>query len=560
MVHLGSNTQILFGSSARLNASRQKYQPIVDTTTDQDEDHGVAEDVRLGSASNRPSPGSVAEYFFGFMYEEDYWEEDYISQKLQQQQSSLDDKPFWRRPVHLALAANLFLLSAASATAVTLVAAMSHDETFLWNDDKTTMNTTLEKSGNSFAARATAAAVLGTALGKLTQGFVPDVLGARRTSFSYALCVSGSLLVLALAPTPATAVRAQFAIEFFNAVQWPCTVVVLATHQQHYESGIFVTSLASRLGSLVGIPVSSHLLRRGWYWRTLALVSAWWAAVASSVSYFYVRDSVDSRDDPQNPVDPTILSTWFPDQYRRRKRWTVMNLLRLGLFVVTTNIRPSVQHIVRSATFWIVAVAHTGSSVVRTSDRVLGTYFAATNAEELTSDQAASLAVWHSVGTVFGLLIAGQLFAGRSNNERARKWMVSRLYMLAIASCYVLAISAVPAIHRLAPELCQLLQVMAVAAAGFGIAVPFYHIPSLVGASFGCDKGPFSSYPDGVAYGLASMAWKFVGNAVSSSGWAYGWAAVALLLILSALLMTEFMEHYFCRPRHGGTYETIILA
>ena len=39
-------------------------------------------------------------------------------------------------------------------------------------------------------------------------------------------------------------------------------------------------------------------------------------------------------------------------------------------------------------------------------------------------------------------------------------------------------------------------------------------------------------------------------------------AAVALLLILSALLMVEFMEHYFCRNRtsHGGTYETILLA
>jgi hypothetical protein len=93
----------------------------------------------------------------------------------------------------------------------------------------------------------------------------------------------------------------------------------------------------------------------------------------------------------------------------------------------------------------------------------------------------------------------------------------------------------------------------------------FYHIPGLVGATFGCDKGLFSSFTDGVAYGIASFVWRIVGNAVQNGGangggWAYGWAAVALLVILTGILMVEFMEHYFCRPRHVGTYETIIFA
>ena len=102
---------------------------------------------------------------------------------------------------------------------------------------------------------------------------------------------------------------------------------------------------------------------------------------------------------------------------------------------------------------------------------------------------------------------------------------------------------------------------------GFSIAVQLYHIPSLVGATFGVDKGLYAGYTDGLSYALSSLVWRFVGNSVqndeSGVGWAYGWAAVALMLIVSAIFMTEFMEHYFVRPQAGsrkGGYETIIFA
>jgi len=272
----------------------------------------------------------------------------------------------------------------------------------------------------------------------------------------------------------------------------------------------------------------------------------------------------------------------FPDERRQQHCWTTIHkLLRLAMFVVSNTVWPSssLKHILGSGTFWIVAVAHTGASMVRTSERVLASYFVATNASSISKDQAASLTVWHSVGTVAGLLIAGQAFAAVGNNQeqqqqRTRKWMVSRLYMASIVSCYVLAMTAIPVVHGLAPDFFVVVQVMAVVTATFGVAVQSYHIPSLVAAasSFGCDKGLYLAYTDGVGYGLSSLVWQFVSRAIQrhptaddndqgGGGWAYGWAAVALLLILSAILMVEFMEHYFCRPtRHGGTYETIILA
>lgn len=147
------------------------------------------------------------------------------------------------------------------------------------------------------------------------------------------------------------------------------------------------------------------------------------------------------------------------------------------------------------------------------------------------------------------------------------QWLVSRLYTVAISACYVLAFLAVPKVRSAIdnPDLVTIFQVMAATVAGASVAVQFYHIPSLVGATFGCDKGLFSSYTDGVGYGIASLLWFVVGNYIRKQedlggGWAYGWAAVALLLILSGILMTEFMEHYFCRRKPGDRYETIMLA
>ena len=102
---------------------------------------------------------------------------------------------------------------------------------------------------------------------------------------------------------------------------------------------------------------------------------------------------------------------------------------------------------------------------------------------------------------------------------------------------------------------------------GFGTAVQSY-VPGIIGASFGRNKGLFSAYTDGIAYGLSSVVWRIVGGAVggqdTSIGWAYGWAAVALLVVVCAILMLEFFEFYFVRRNKitagNAGYETIIFV
>lgn len=536
--------------------------------------------------SERPHEGSWAHFFFGFMYEETDDSTDDGDTLEQELYSSAVDSyaSLWNR-TNLILAASLTLSALANAVPVALVASIGRD---------------LGGGTSTFAPRAAAAAVLGTSLGKLFTGPVVDVWGARKTwalhNFLLALC----LLALAMSTSEGAAAAACFGVEFCTSVQWPSCLVVLATHWRghphgQYEGGVYLTSLALRLGALLGIPVCTTLLRQNLSWRAVAGLGAWVALLALSVTYLYVHDAPGVLDEPQNPVDPQLLQKWFPtvaarDRYHSQHpnyisthplppRPTPGVYLRLAALVIRTNVVPSLRHILFSGTFWIVAFAHAGSAVVRTSERVLGTYLVETSIGTLSEARASGLAAALGFGTAAGLVVAGGLFARRS--ERERKWLVSRLYGTSVAACYALALLAIPAIRRTVlptPTVVTALQTGAVFAAGFGIAVPFYHIPSLVGATFGCDKGLYSSYTDAVAYAIAFAVWRIIGRAVQhpkvddsgggggadafgdGGGWAYGWAAVALLLIPSALLMVEFMEHYFCRHRCGGTLETILIA
>jgi hypothetical protein len=297
-------------------------------------------------------------------------------------------------------------------------------------------------------------------------------------------------------------------------------------------------------------------------------MGAWIAMIGASVAHLFLTDSPDAINEPQNPLHPSILYQWaeFPNKPR-----TLLTLIhRIFHSILVENLMPSLQRVLKNGSFWIIALAHTGSSIIRTSERILTTYYHDTSLGYLSEENASGLSIFASLGTILGLAICGTLFTSLSQ-ERQRKWLVSRLYILTIASCYVLAILAIPSLHQLidAPGLVLFFQIFASSCMSFGIAVMFYQIPGLVASTFGNSKGLFASYVDGAGYAMASVVWKIVATTVSTdtagTGWAYGWAVVALLLILCAILMVEFMEHFFVRPslRHQqgfGAYETIMLA
>lgn len=192
--------------------------------------------------------------------------------------------------------------------------------------------------------------------------------------------------------------------------------------------------------------------------------------------------------------------------------------------------------------------------MVCTSVRILGTYFRDTSYGAISENEAGAVTIFLSVGILVGLALGGNIFANLSNNARGRKDLVSKLYIVTVIMCYALSVLAIPFVRiRInSPSLVAILQAVATFCMGASVAVQVYCIPAIVGCTFGANKGLFAAYTDGVASIVSSLVWRIVGNAVAEgnpqgAGWAYGWAAVALLVILAGLLMVEFVEHYFCR-------------
>eukprot|EP00934_Nitzschia_sp_Nitz4_P001931 Nitzschia sp. Nitz4//scaffold3_size479765//170762//173366//NITZ4_000070-RA/size479765-processed-gene-0.306-mRNA-1//-1//CDS//3329550668//1931//frame0 len=527
-------------SPTRANESLETSNSIIDGS--------LAMDQSIMSAR----PTGLTGFFFGFMYEDPFAET---------LDSGADEATtggsLWN-PLNMALCGVYLLTSAATTVPVLLIPTIGQD---LLTDPG-------DVSG--FASRAASSAVLGTAFGKFLNGPVGDVYGARRTSVLYSLFLAISLVAMAACNNVESITWACFFVEFFQSVQWPCVLITLATHfgptqsttstskYSLYEGGIYIVSIASRFGTLLAIPLFLSFLHQT-NWRIVCLVGAWISVIATSVAYLFTADSPHRIDEPQNALHPLLLQQIAYTDFFSKPRQCIRLLGQVMESILFNNLVPSLSHVLKSGTFWIVALAHTGSSMIRTSERILSSYYRDTSMGFLSEQQARSLSIFSSLGTILGLAIVGTIFG--YSKERQRKRLVSRLYMVATAACYVLALLAVPPLYTAmdAPGLVLFFQIFSSFAMAFAIAVVYYHIPGLVGSSFGNHKGLFAAYVEGVAYGLSSFVWKVVATSVESGqgggGWAYGWAAVALLLIPCAILMVEFMEHYFVRPsgRHQGT-------
>jgi len=220
-----------------------------------------------------------------------------------------------------------------------------------------------------------------------------------------------------------------------------------------------------------------------------------------------------------------------------------------------------------SRVFWAVATAHSGASLVKGSDRILSTYYRDTSYGVVTESKASAMSVFLSVGMLVGLFVGGKVFATKSDNDKEdhreypRREMSSQLrpkntiaflYCLSICMSYCLAFLAMPFVRRLLhlPILVFILQIIASLGLGAGVAVQFYHIPAIVGSrEFGKNRGLYAAYTDAIAALVSSFVWRTVGGAVEEGnpqggGWAYGWAAVALLLVFCGTLMVSIIEIY----------------
>ncbi|KAL7482885.1 hypothetical protein ACHAW6_008534 [Cyclotella cf. meneghiniana] len=448
-------------------------------------------------------------------------------------------------------------------------------------------------TASSFASRLAVMGTFATALGKFVNGPLVDVGGARRLVVGYGVCTFLALMGLRSSRTSNGAIACCAAIEFFSSVFWPCAIVVLGAHygisdvsrgngsgpsDGRFERGVNITSIASRCGSLLAMPVSSLLLKWTSYdWRDIAGFAAMSALMGVVVFFFFLTDSPGKLHDPQNPIR-TLPHPHPPWSTNSTKSQRAIAFLSSAFHTVL----PSLRTVLVSRVFWVMSAAHAAATMVKSSERVLGTYYCDTSYGMATEGKAGAMTVFLPVGMLGGLIFGGRAFARAADEERALgkarkhaavspqstgngaemslidatqlqpKNMIAFLYCLAICMCYMLSFLAMPFIRRALrlPEIVLILQVLVTVGLGAGVAVQYYHIPAVVGATYGNNRGLYQAYTDGVAALVSSAVWRIVGRAVEEGnpeafGWAYGWAAVALLLIICGTLMVGIMEVYF---------------
>ncbi len=368
-----------------------------------------------------------------------------------------------------------------------------------------------------------------------------------------------------------------------------------------FERGLYVISLACRCGSLLTIPFSSLLMK--WTditWRGIAGLASFLAFCAVLVFYVYLTDSPGKRHDPQNPIrtipqfnsnNGAVRLHFYHPPFRS---WTTTQppISQRAIhfcYSVTRTVLPSIHAVFTSPVFWAVAAAHAGATMVKQSERILGTYFRDTSYGVVTESKASAMTVFLSLGMLAGLLVGGKAFAKAAESEQGlhsfshdsesnkqekssltdaaqigTKNMISFLYCFSICMCYMLSFFAMPFVRRALhlPVLIFIFQVLATLGLGFGVAVQYYHIPPIVSATYGKNRGLYTAYTEGIAGLLSSIVWRIVGGAVEEGnpqvgGWAYGWATIALLLVFCGTLMVTIVDVYFVGGgwRHGTPQE-----
>jgi hypothetical protein len=447
--------------------------------------------------------------------------------------------------------------------------------------DVTASQHNADESEASFASKMTSSAVLGTSLGKFINGGLGDVFGARRTLVVYSILGGLSLLLLSISYRPENILFAGALIEFFQSVQWPCLTIMLTSHYgthlnantrkggreepvalqncnstTKYETAINIVALSSRFGAIISIPFCSMLLRKtNLSWRKLCRGGSFVSLASTLIYWIYTRDSPSKLHDPINP--PPSLSGGISQ--RRKSIHSVGFFLLSSLHVVNSTILPSLRTILSSGTFWTVSLAHTGGSIVRSSERLLGTFFENTSDGTVSKLESGEYPVVMAFGLITGLMIWGTQFshlvvADAPQQSYARVYMIQWLYALAVGMCLVISLLAMPIIRDvLNPTFAWGLKVLSCFILAASLAVQYYHIPPMVASSFYTNenhRGPvglYVSYTDGVACAISSFLIRTLGRIVQNGnpkgyGWAFCWGDIAIVIAATGGMMVHYLR------------------
>jgi hypothetical protein len=349
---------------------------------------------------------------------------------------------------------------------------------------------------SSFVANVASVAVLGSALGKLVNGFVCEALGSQKSSFWY-------LIGLSICTRWFSSGQIKWAnagMEFFAAIQWTSLSVFLERKYQSdargYCKALAAMELAYTGGQIVMKSVGALLLQY-LHWQTIA-------NAASLVSIFGSLIALISlREQPSIHRKPLTLS-------------------KIGL---------DCAELAKSPTFWSVGISYSAVMLGRSNDRVLGAFI---HEETMLSPRlCGGLTLCSTLGLIYGLNIGHVFFT--LDHIQKKQFLVQR-YMWAIVSALSLALCAA------FPDLSTPVKVVWIAASGFGLACNtcflYVNIPNLVSKTFDAQAITLGAI-DAIGFFTAAPCWRYFGVLALHYGFSASWIMVASVLLAGGALMIQ---------------------
>lgn len=383
-----------------------------------------------------------------------------------------------------------------------------------------------------FIAAAASISTLGGGVGKVINGFVCQRLGGRQSA-SFYLVGMGIFSFLLSINTSAVCVGWILAgLEFCSSMQWTAHSILLVNHYEHrpirFAAGMTTLSMASTCGIIMAKVGGPALLQYLPSWRVLARIGAGVAVTGGLLAQSFITEW------PEEAARKAPLSfTRLKASLRRSRAKKESN----------GNLRQTFRHVLGSRLFWQAGVAHALTSMARTSEKVLGTFFQDTTA--LSGSVCGGLTAFLTLGFLHGVTKGKAFHALEDAPSKSR--MLRRAYTRAVMSAVGLALCANTWLTNiLIPSKIVLAGVAALLSATMAssLSIQYYQIPTIVSSAFGENKAVCLSLLDALAFFLSAPFLAATGQIVGRLG-DYGWSTaltmLATLFVVGGFLLVDIL-------------------
>ena len=370
-----------------------------------------------------------------------------------------------------------------------------------------------EQSGASsiapaaFVAMAASLSTFGAGMGKLVNGYVCQSLGGGRAMSIYMTAMALGSLVFSFNKSTVLFGWILASMEFCMSMQWTACSVVLANHFDghpvNFATAITTLSFMSMAGVLAGKTGGTALLPLLGSWQAVARVGAIVSVCGALMSHFFLTEHTRVSAEEQEK----------------------------------TSFVESFKDVVSKPIFWIFAFVHGTLFLARTSDRILGSFYAYTSG--LPESICGGLTMSVTVGFLHGLS-RGRIFQKLQGTAKKLRFIRNN-YAVGAAATLGLALCGGPWL----PQLMASKVARAAVVAGLSgimastLSFQFFQIPGIVAPEFGRNKAVFFSLVNGAGYFSATFVWAGFAQLIHrlQHGWTLAWLMLMALYVSGGTLL-----------------------